>query len=551
VLVPALVLMLAFAFFYVGAFHEPTPDHVPVAVVGPPAVAAQLGQLPGHPHNARQASSRADALSQIDDREVYGAYEAATNRLFVASAANRATAIALEQTFDRAAAGQGRPAVRVTDVKPLPATDPNGTAAFYAVIAWVFGGYIGATLIGLIGSPRSSSRRRATARIGALAGFAIVAGILSVVMLRASFDTFSGHVVGLCAIAARAAVVRTPVRCHRLGRRISRSPPPRRVQTHLDVRPRHASEGRERAPRHRNRYRDHILSPRLCECRSQDSEGVAVKTSLIASIKPQFRLIDGVKIRYADNGGSQKPTLVLTSPWPESVYAFAPMWEVLSEHARLFAVDLPGFGASERRDDLLSPRAMGGFLAQLIVEAELGRPHIVAPDVGTSAALFAAAAHPERIASVIVGTGGAAVPIELGEPLKSWVLDPDLDKYRRMDPRAIVNAAIDTIAGGVPDDIRADYLACYDGDRFVESMRYARRYPEELPELAELLPQIATPVTIINGRHDRVVPVANAEFLDQRLPTSSVVLIDAGHFVWEEAPTEYASIIRDSITGNR
>src|SRR2546430_5704103 len=88
---------------------------------------------------------------------------------------NRATAIALEATFNRVAAVQGRPAVRVTDVKPLPLKDPNGTAAFYAVIAWVFGGYIGATLIGLIGSPRSTSRRRAAARIGALAGFGIVA----------------------------------------------------------------------------------------------------------------------------------------------------------------------------------------------------------------------------------------------------------------------------------------------------------------------------------------------------------------------------------------
>ena len=78
VLLPALVLMLAFAFSYVGAFHEPTPHHVPIAVVGPPAVAAQLDALPGDPLDARQASSRADALSQIDDREVYGAYDAAT-----------------------------------------------------------------------------------------------------------------------------------------------------------------------------------------------------------------------------------------------------------------------------------------------------------------------------------------------------------------------------------------------------------------------------------------------------------------------------------------
>ena len=146
-----------------------------------------------------------------------------------------------------------------------------------------------------------------------------------------------------------------------------------------------------------------------------------------------------------------------------------------------------------------------------------------------------------------MGTGGAAVPLELGEPLKSWVLDPDLDKYRRMDPRAIVGAAIDTIAGGVPDDIRADYLDAYDGDRFAESMRYVRRYPEELPELAALLPTIETPVTIINGRHDRVVPVANAEFLDERLPHSRLAIIDAGHFVWEEAPDEYASIVLDAV----
>jgi pimeloyl-ACP methyl ester carboxylesterase len=275
-----------------------------------------------------------------------------------------------------------------------------------------------------------------------------------------------------------------------------------------------------------------------------------MNTSLTTSIEPRFRTIDGVKIRYADSGGSQERVMLLTSPWPESLYAFAPMWATLAEHARLFAVDLPGFGRSERRDDLLSPRAMGGFLAQLIAEADLGTPLLVAPDVGTSAALFAAAAHPERIASVIVGTGGAAVPLQLGEPLRSWVLDPNLDKYRRMDPRAIVNVAVDTIAGGVPDEIRADYLDCYDGDRFVESMRYVRRYPEELPELAELLPQITTPVTIINGRHDGVVPVANAEFLDERLPNSRVVLIDAGHFVWEEAPAEYASIILDSIAGS-
>ena len=58
-----------------------------------------------------------------------------------------------------------------------------------------------------------------------------------------------------------------------------------------------------------------------------------------------------------------------------------------------------------------------------------------------------------------------------------------------------------------------------------------------------------TPVTIINGRNDPVVPVSNAEFLDERLPRSRVAIIDAGHFVWEEEPEEYASIVIDAIGG--
>ena len=268
-----------------------------------------------------------------------------------------------------------------------------------------------------------------------------------------------------------------------------------------------------------------------------------------ATMRIGFRTVDGVRIRCAESGGPADRTIVLTSPWPESVYAFAGVWSALASAFRLFAVDLPGFGASEQPNGLLSPKAIGEFLVRLIEECDLGRPHIVGPDVGTSAVLFAAAAHPERIASVIVGSGGTAVPIQLGEPLASWVLDPDLDKYRHMDARAIVDATLDTIAGGVPDDSRADYQACYDGERFAQSMLYARRYPEELPILAELLPQISTPVTIIAGRHDRVVPLANAEFLDERLPSSRVVIVDAGHFVWEEAPTQYATIVLDAITG--
>jgi pimeloyl-ACP methyl ester carboxylesterase len=170
-----------------------------------------------------------------------------------------------------------------------------------------------------------------------------------------------------------------------------------------------------------------------------------------------YRTVDGVRVRCAESDGPPDRTVVLTSPWPESVYAFAPIWRVLGRRFRLFAVDLPGFGASERRDDLLSPRAMGAFLVRLVDECQLGRPHLVAPDVGTSAALFAAASSPGLAASVVVGSGGVAVPIELGQPLKGWVLDPDVERLRSVDSATIVTAALDTVAGHeFPHAIRED-----------------------------------------------------------------------------------------------
>ena len=273
---------------------------------------------------------------------------------------------------------------------------------------------------------------------------------------------------------------------------------------------------------------------------------------LNGSIQTQFRTIDGLSIRYAESDARDDHALLL-SPWPESLFAFEPTWLRLAEHTHLVAVDLPGFGHSQRSDTLLSPRAMGEFIARLAGAFELEDPHVVGPDIGTGASLFAAGLYPGRFRSLVVGSGGAAVPLQLGSVLKDWVEAPDLESYRSANARQVVENALsaDIERYALPDHVREDYLSSYEGDRFVESMRYARRYPEELPALAALLPEIATPVTIINGRHDRVVPVANAEFLDERLPDSRVVLIDAGHFVWEEAPTEYAAIVLDSITRKR
>ena len=64
------------------------------------------------------------------------------------------------------------------------------------------------------------------------------------------------------------------------------------------------------------------------------------------TMKPEYRTIDGVKIRYAEGGKKDGPVVLLLSPLPHSIVCFNPIWEKLGAHFRLIALDLPGFGRS-------------------------------------------------------------------------------------------------------------------------------------------------------------------------------------------------------------
>jgi pimeloyl-ACP methyl ester carboxylesterase len=268
-----------------------------------------------------------------------------------------------------------------------------------------------------------------------------------------------------------------------------------------------------------------------------------VVTWLNASFEIRFRLIGGLTVRYAVSEEHSDGALLL-SPWPESLLAFEPVWWRLAERAHLVAVDLPGFGHSQRSDSRLSPRGMGEFVIAAADAFGLEHPHVVAPGTGTAAALFAAGRHPGRLRSLVVGSGAAAVPLELSGMIGEVVEASGTDGFRGADPRPLVNAVLGGMTRyALPEWVRDDYLASYQGDRFAESLRYLRSYPAELPVPADLLAKIDTPVQIIAGAADTLVPPVNATFLRERLPYSRLDVIDAGHFTWEDAADEYAALV--------
>ena len=259
-----------------------------------------------------------------------------------------------------------------------------------------------------------------------------------------------------------------------------------------------------------------------------------------------WRTIDGLKIRYATDGKGEEKT-VLFSPWPESIFAFVSVWPGLTRQFEVLAIDLPGFGRSEARDDLFAPQTMGEFIAKALDAFGLTSVHAVGLDIGSPSVLFAALARPELFRSLIVGAGASTYPLVAEGALKSMIEAEALPQLNAVD---VVGGFLGSIRGySVPRFVRDDYLASYEGDRLTRSAALVRAYPKDLAVLAPHLASIKVPVAIVVGRNDPYSLARDAALLRERLPHARLDVLEAGHCVWEERAPEFESIVTQWVRG--
>src|SRR6516225_9966031 len=178
---------------------------------------------------------------------------------------------------------------------------------------------------------------------------------------------------------------------------------------------------------------------------------------------PQFIDVESARIRYVrGSGGDGKTPVLLLSPFPESLYAYDQIWADLSQAAPLVALDLPGFGQSQGRPELMTPPAMGTFVTKALAALGLERVHAIGPDVGTSALLFAARQAPDMFESLVVGSGGTDV--ERTGSLKDIIFAASTASFEAINGGEYAATVLDKRAQSQPASfVLNDYRESYAG----------------------------------------------------------------------------------------
>ena len=163
---------------YLGAFHEPAPHHLPLAVVGTgtsaEVFAQQLNDADPGKLETRVVADAGTARQLITDREISAAYEPGKNdaTLYISSAASPTTAEIAQKIFLPLAYDQQLP-LQVVDVVPTNEHDATAQGLFFLLVGMSVGGYSSAVAIAAVAGRISVLWRAAVTA----ASSAVIAGI--------------------------------------------------------------------------------------------------------------------------------------------------------------------------------------------------------------------------------------------------------------------------------------------------------------------------------------------------------------------------------------
>ncbi|TMG71869.1 MAG: alpha/beta fold hydrolase [Chloroflexi bacterium] len=268
-------------------------------------------------------------------------------------------------------------------------------------------------------------------------------------------------------------------------------------------------------------------------------------------------VVHGLRIRVLeeDGGGRGDPIVLIHAlgGWAENWRAV--MAPLAATGRRVIALDLPGFGESERPkrvryfgpDEAFYPAFVLAAMEALGIE----RAHVAGNSMGGAVAFMTAVTAPPRVSSlVLVAPGGLGRDVAFF--LRACAL-PGFGLLARLPHGR--DAAHGVLRSGFHDPTRIT------PELYDEAIRYGEpSFPEFVRALAagvgirgvrrsvrdawiSRAPQYGGPALIVWGREDRVLPVAHLDELRDVLARAEVHVIErCGHIAMAERPEEFLRV---------
>lgn len=248
--------------------------------------------------------------------------------------------------------------------------------------------------------------------------------------------------------------------------------------------------------------------------------------------------VEGARVRYLDEG--EGPAVVLVHGFASSLETWAAVIPELKKSHRVLALDLKGFGWTDRPPGDYSPAAQAKLVQALMDARGVKDAAVVAHSWGASVALALALEAPERVTRLAL--------------YDAWVYESQLPTFFHMARAPALGEVLFGLFYGERSDERMA-LAFYDQrfvtEQLVEDVEKSLQRPgtraaalaavrgQRYAEVEARYREVKAPTLLLWGREDLTTPVSIGERLSRQLPDAKLVVYPrCGHFPMLEAAAE-------------
>lgn len=255
-------------------------------------------------------------------------------------------------------------------------------------------------------------------------------------------------------------------------------------------------------------------------------------------------LAPGTVIHLRDQGPKDAFPIILLHGSNASLHTWEPWVARLTPRFRVISFDFPAHGLSgpvPSRD--YSAQAYVGITEKIVDHLGLTRFALGGNSMGGGIAWRYAAAHPDKVAALILVDAAGKPPTEKNKstPLGFRIANTPVlrDIAATITPRSLFESSfrqsVSVKSIATPEMIdRYWELIRYPGNRQATLDRFGGYKPS--PDNGAIR-RVTAPTLILWGRDDAVIPVGSAEWFSENLPNARVTILDGvGHIPMEEAP---------------